>query len=182
MRDCRQGLMSKTTILAATLLYPIIAIGVVGAGIYSLYWSVTANYGILFSLGCFCACSCLSIWIIRLSINCYRFETRKYQLSTKGVAIIGKDRCEINWCDINSIVIVAFGASGSRQTYETVVCFMLKPYDNRFLKGMLRSYLYGVNHMNEFLVVDHSLALVEELRSSYSQTIYDYRDKQLQSF
>ena len=186
MRACRYGLTSRITKYTMVSFFPIVAALTFLTGLYCLYYALAENGGGIFPfllcLGTFTWCMYLSFFIISFSINCYKFENRKYKLTTAGIIIKDKYSSLFEWAKIEDIVIVAYGASASRQNYDSVICCLLHPLNDEFLKKMLCSYNYGIKNTKRFIVIDYSPETVAELASLYPKGILDFRQKQLRNF
>ena len=186
MRPCRYTLQGKTSKYAALLLYPTIAAVTFFEGIYCLYCALTMYLGqypqFFLMVGAFVASLGIAVLLIDLSVNCYIFENRKFQLTVEGLVVTDKHCSIFDWALIEDVFVVAFAASASRQNYQTVVCCMLQSWNEDFLRKILRSYLYGIKNTKKFIIIDYSPALVDELTLLYPKKILDLRKKQLQYF
>lgn len=119
--------------------------------------------------------------MIRLSIQCWMFENRKFALSKEGIALGDGQKPFYRWDEVYEVAVAAFGASASLQNYQTVICCFLKPRTVDFSHKILRSYLYGIRHQDAFVIVDYSPAMIEKFSAVYPGIISDYREEQIKA-
>ncbi len=186
MRYCRYTLQSKISKYASLLLYPTVAVTVLLGGVYCLYCALIMRSGRSFLsfllVGASIVSFCIVVMLINLSVRCYTLENRKFQITADGLIVQNKHCSFFDWNAIESVIIVAYAASASRQNYQTVVCCMLQPMEKDFPGKILRSYLYGAKNTKKVVIIDYSPAIVEEFTLLYPGNILDLREKQLRCF
>lgn len=183
MSRCRYAPISTLGRFSALLLYPAVSFVTFAGGIYLLFdfFSSNMNWGshailqFLFLLFPFA----VSLFLFLLGVMCYRMENRKYATNTEGIIVRDYTDTFYSWDQIYEIAIVAYGASASLQSYQTVICCFLKPPEQHFLSKILTSYIYGARNTKNFVLIDYSPSVANEFAANYPREISDYRRKQL---
>jgi len=179
---CRFTFNSKLSKICAVTIYPLLSLFTGVLCIYSLI-NMFLNYmvfeGYAFS---FILSGSISGGLIYLSIICYTFENRKFTITEEGIFLNDKNRKCYKWDEISEIALMCFAASSSLQNYQTVICCILYPPPENFLRKILRSYIYGVKNQKKFIIIDYSTSIFDDFLSFSHRNILDYRDIQLNKF
>ena len=164
--------------------YPLIATGILLLPIYSalmenIFSSGSSIREILVFLFICIACCGISGSLFWFAVCSFLMENRKYTLDEFGVRVKGRKETFYKWEDIHEIIIAAYAASASLQIYETVICVCFQPKPDGFPKRILHSYIYGVTHQKEFLIIDYDPETKEKIDNLYHGSITDIRKMQL---
>lgn len=182
MNRCRYAPISTFGRFSA-LLYPVVGLATLIAGIYVLC-DIIVNYTTFHFLSimqilmllCFWG---ISLFLFLLGVKCYTFENRKYVLNKDGITIRDNKNLFYSWNQVYEVAIVVFAASASLQNYQTVICCFFKPPKQHCLDRILSSYIYGIMNTSNFVIIDYSPSAMDGFTAQYPKTIIDYREKQL---
>lgn len=180
---CRTSRLSKLNRYVALSLYPI-------SGFFLLFCATRLIVEILVNLELLALHVVISILVtifsilasyimFTLSVKIYLFEKRQIALGQHGFLVgVHKNR-QYTWNQTSNVGIIAFAATASRQSYQTQICIFLKHPNQADLKKLRDSYLYGVLHSQEFVLMEYSPCLAERIANLWGSSITDYRSLQL---
>lgn len=179
---CRTSVDSRFGRCAALILYPTVALFLLAALTLATISTFqrskvhAVDYLWLLITGIL-AVSILAL-LLRISVCCYRMESKEIAISKDGFAIKGQPDKQYIWPQIHGVGIIAFAANASGQRYQKQICIFLHPIDDSSLKKLYRSYLYGAFHEKYFILMDYNASTVAILADECMQIVADYRSKQ----
>lgn len=185
MKNCRFTCTSKFLRWCAMFFYPAIS---------ALLFAVCITFLIpvfrhelahpLFMVFMFFAGTAVAWFLLRLGLDSYKFESRKYSIAESGIEISsGKKQVRtIPWEEINEICISVFSTTSALQSYQEVICIFTLPRASNFLEKMANSYYYAARNLDSFIVIDYTENTMNILRSVYLGKISDVRSEQLRKY
>ena len=120
----------------------------------------------------------LAGFLLYLAVATHTLESRRFSVSEEGLTLSDKGKCFYKWSEIYDINIVAFGASSSLQSFESVVCCYLRPWTMQDQKKLLTGYFFAARNPNRFVIIDYDPAIVAEFARFYHRPILDWRKRQ----
>ena len=187
MVPCRFLPASKFDKLGAFFVYPITSVLVIFFEGY-LIWILIQKFwvdGISDWLGCLLLLTCALLWwkllrfMIEITSQSLLLECRRFQITREGLYYgfrFGTSKF-ISWIDVEEVTVSGFQASASRHRFQTVICVFLQNREESFPEGIL-SYFYGVNHTDQFVLIDFTQEIYDRISSVYGKEIADYREMQ----
>jgi len=178
--SCRTSLLSEIAKFAAVFFFPIVAIALLGGAVFLLVCGKQANdYSYTLLMGYALVAAVAGAYLMRLSLICYALESRKIAFNQFGFTTKIRKNHAYTWDEVGEVSIVAFAANAGRQRYQSQICISFQPLTSSQLRKLCRSYLYGAANLNEFVLIDFSQGLVDELQTYSGLTVFDYRQLQL---
>lgn len=180
---CRTSIDSHIGRIAALILYPATALLIFAAFtlvVMSTFHSpevLGLDYIWLFITGILAIS--IVIFLLWVSIRCYRMESKAIAFSEVGFTIKGHQNKQHVWSKIHGLGVIAFAADASGERYQKQLCIFLRPIDNTALKKLYRSYLYGAFHEKYYILMDYNMSIVATLGDACNQAIIDYRPTQI---
>lgn len=185
MKSCRFTRTSKFLRWCAVFYFPIIA---------ALLLVVCITFLIpvfrhelvhpLFMVFMFFAGTAVAWFLLRLGLDGYKFESRKYSISESGITVSShrKQVRTIPWEEVNEICISVFSTTSALQSYQEVICIFTLPRASNFLEKIAHSYYYAARNLDSFIVIDYTENTMNILRSVYPGKISDVRNEQLRQY
>ena len=175
--SCRTSLLSEIAKFAAVFF---LAIALLGGAVFLLVCGKQANdYSYTLLMGYALVAAVAGAYLMRLSLICYALESRKIAFNQFGFTTKIRKNHAYTWDEVGEVSIVAFAANAGRQRYQSQICISFQPLTSSQLRKLCRSYLYGAANLNEFVLIDFSQGLVDELQTYSGLTVFDYRQLQL---
>lgn len=182
--EFRYNMRSAISILnriSAKYFYPIVGLLMVASGLFLLSNTFTGSCShsemlvdTVFAVASFS----LALFFFYLSKIVYRFESRKFRLSTDGIEIQDIGLIHYSWNDIYDVAVMCYGATASRDSYSTVICCFIKQPESDYKKRML-DWFYGVKNTDSIVIIEYSDEIMSEFLTKFPGKIVDYRSEQL---
>lgn len=177
--SCRTSSVSKFGRYISVTLYPLVGLIILFAALFLVFDAIGNPENVksdaisllimtIVSIG-------ISVWLLKLGVSCYQFETREIFVDQHGVVVKGRKESSYEWNQIGGISVVAFAATASRQHHQEQICIFLRPFKQKHLKKIYTSYLYGVLNLEEFVLLDFDPVLLEVLSKYSGLEIVDKR-------
>lgn len=187
MKPCRFLPASKFNKLGAFFVYPITAILVIFFEGCLLCFLIQRLWvaGMSDWSGCLLLLMCTLLWwkmvrfSVEITIQSPLLECRRFHITQKGLYYgyrFGTAEF-ISWTDVEEVAISGFQASASRHRFQTVICVFLQNREESFLDGILSDF-YGAKHIDQFVLIDYTQEVYEQISSVYGKEIADYREMQ----
>ncbi len=181
---CRATLRSKMGYYLALIVYPL-AILLLSYALVALVVDIVINSkltveeGVAFLLFPIFSIIFMIVFFIKLSIRCFRLETRRIAFEKAGFTVRDREDRRYTWDQVSGIGVIAYGASASKEIYQTEICIFLEPITKKDLKKLRDSYLYGAFHPEKFVFLDHTPSALEAVSKCCPFPISDYCDEQI---
>ncbi len=180
---CRTSSVSKLGRYSAMYFFPFLSIALffvpilIGIDIENNN-AITIVQSIILFLVSICAVL-LSIFLLRMSRQCYRLETRYIAIDQSGFTIRGNNDKRYGWENISSIGVIAYAANASKQIYQTEICIFIEPINQTKLKKLRDSYLYGALNLDRLVLLDYNASLSDMLTKVSHLPVLDHRPEQM---
>lgn len=184
--DCRTSVTSKVNRYAAVSLFAFVGFILLFCGLF-LVGSLLGSSSqpamrVIVTILCIVLAFFASYDLFRISAKVYRFEKRKIALDQRGIIIKDREDRQCLWDQISGVGIIAFAATANRKNYDAQICIFFEPIDQRDLKKLRDSYLYGARNLNKFVLMDYGPALADTIGQYSSLSIQDFRQEQLHKY
>lgn len=182
--EFRYNMRSVTNIfnrVAAKYFYPIVGMLLVASGLFLLYCIISLGYPqsniIVYAVFTVVSFS-MGLFLFWLGKTVYRFESRRFRLSTDAIEVQDFSYAIYLWNDIFDVAVMYFGATASRQRYYTVICCFINQPEKNYKKRML-DWFYGVRNTDGIVIIEYSDEIMNEFLAKYPRKIFDYRAEQI---
>lgn len=174
---CRFSIASKFGRLSAICLYPCASLTLLLAQIMIivdiLYHTPTLIGIVMVVLTSICTIM-LFCFFLKISCTCYQMENRQIALDHDGFTIRDRKDRSVPWREVYCIATLMYASSASKQSYQNVICIFLEKIDDRKLKRLRDSYLYGAFNQDRLILIDYDAKFVDALVRISGLSIVDF--------
>lgn len=181
--SCRSSPISKVGLYSAVFFFPVVAFALLFISFYISSELHTAYNHTLLQVLILLLMMTVSIvfalLLFVLSRKCYLMETRKISVNSNGFSIGKRKTMCYSWDEIENISIIIYAANASNEIYQTQICIFMEPLNDNALKRLRNSYLYGVFHQNNYILIDYKGIAADHLLKCSGIHIDDQRSRQM---
>lgn len=121
----------------------------------------------------------LFAFFLKISCTCYRMENRQIALDSDGFTIRDRIDRKVPWKDVCCIGALMYASNASKQHYQQVVCIFLKETDDRELRRLRDSYLYGAFNQDRLILIDRDAIFVKNISNLSGLPVVDLCSEQM---